>query len=91
MPRRRTSLKSNRASKKRHLRNLKVKQGIKKTIKKLQKLFAAKNTTEAKVLLQKIFSELDKAAKKNIIHPNTASRKKSRLAKGLKKSENKAS
>jgi small subunit ribosomal protein S20 len=85
MPRRRTSIKKTRADKKKHLRNLKIKQQLKKTIKKFQQLMSAKNLTEAKALLQKAFSELDKAAKKNVIHPATANRKKSRLAKRLMK------
>jgi small subunit ribosomal protein S20 len=85
MPRRRTSLKKTRQDKKRHLRNLKIKQQLKKTIKKFQALLSAKNITEAKVLLGKVFSQLDKAAKKRIIHPNTADRKKSRLMKALGK------
>lgn len=81
MPRRRTSLKRKRADKKKRLRNLKVKQQLKKTLKKFQALLAAKNINEARTLLVKAFSQLDKAAKKNIIHFNTASRKKSRLMK----------
>lgn len=79
MPRRRTSLKKSRADKKKHLRNLKVKQQLKKTIKKFQALLSAKNLDEAKKLLGKVFSQLDKAAKKRIIHPRTADRRKSRL------------
>jgi small subunit ribosomal protein S20 len=83
MPRRKTSLKKKRADKKKHLRNLKIKQQLKKTIKKFQALLSAKNTNEAKVLLGKVFSQLDKAAKKNIIHRRTSDRKKSRLMKRL--------
>jgi small subunit ribosomal protein S20 len=85
MPRRRTSLKKKRQDKKRRLRNLKVKQRLKKTIKKFQGLVSAKNINEAKALLGKVFSLLDKAAKKRIIHPRTADRKKSRLTKRLAK------
>ncbi|MDD4939012.1 MAG: 30S ribosomal protein S20 [Candidatus Omnitrophica bacterium] len=85
MPRRRTSLKRNRADKKRRLRNLKVKTSLKKALKKFQALLAAKNTAEAKTYLTNVFSELDKAAKKKVIHPNMANRKKSRLAKRLGK------
>ena len=85
MPRRKTSIKRKRADKKKHLRNLKIKQQLKKTIKKFQALLLAKNIDEAKPLLKKVFSQLDKAAKKKIIHPRTASRKKSRLAKRLNK------
>lgn len=83
MPRRKTSLKRNRADKKRHLRNLKIKQELKKTLKKFQALLTAKNANEAKALLGKVFSQLDKAAKKRVIHPKTASRRKSRLTKRL--------
>ncbi len=39
---------------------------------------------EATTALQAVTSALDKAAKTNVIHPNTASRKKSRLATRLK-------
>lgn len=83
MPRRKTSLKKNRADRKKHLRNLKIRQQLKKTIKKFQTLLSAKKVEEAKTLLKKVFSELDKAAKKKIIHPNTANRKKSRLSKRI--------
>jgi len=85
MPRRRTSLKRKRADKKRLLRNLKVKQQLKKALKKFQALLSTKNINEAKTSLVKIFSQLDKAAKKRIIHSNTARRKKSRLARRLSK------
>ena len=85
MPRRKTSVKKTRADEKKHLRNLKVKQQLKRTIKKFQSLVLAKNKGEAKELLTKIYSQLDKAAKKNILHSNTTSRKKSRLAQSLAK------
>lgn len=85
MPRRRTSIKKQRVDKKRHLRNLKVKVQLKKSLKKFQSLLSAKNTGEAKTLLQNIFSQLDKAKKKNIIHSRTADRKKSRLSLRLTK------
>ena len=83
MPRRRTSRKRIRADKKRRLYNLKVKRELKKILKTLQGLLAAKNITEAKALISKVFSQLDKAAKKKVIHANTASRKKSRLTKKI--------
>ena len=86
MPRRRTSLKSNRVNKRKHTRNLKVKVTLKKAIKKFQELLTEKNSDEAKKFIAKVFSQLDKAAKKNIIHPATANRKKSRLMRRLSKS-----
>jgi len=83
MPRRKSSLKRSRADKKRHLRNIRAKQELKKILKKFQALLSSKNIAEAKTLLVKVYSQLDKAAKKRIIHPKTASRKKSRLARKL--------
>jgi small subunit ribosomal protein S20 len=83
MPRRRSSLKRNRADKKRHLRNLKVKRDLKNAIKEFQALISANSLQEARAHLAKVFSKLDKAAKKGIIHINVACRKKSRLAKKL--------
>jgi len=80
MPRRRTSLKTQRKDKKRRLRNLKIKQELKKVIKKFRAYLLAKNISEAKKYLSSVFSKLDKAAKKGIIKKNTASRKKSRLS-----------
>ena len=85
MPRRRTSLKSNRVSKRKHARNFKVKVQLKKTIKKFQEL-TEKKDAEAKTFISTVFSQLDKAAKKNIIHPATANRRKSRLMRKLGKS-----
>lgn len=86
MPRRKTSVKKTRSDKKKHLQNLKIKQQLKKTVKQFQALIAAKNQLEAKKVLTQVFSQLDKAAKKKIIHPATANRRKSRLMKRLNKS-----
>jgi small subunit ribosomal protein S20 len=83
MPRRRTSLKRNRADKKKHLRNLKIKTRLKKTIKNFQALANAKKASDAKNMLQDLFSQLDKAAKKRVIHPASCDRRKSRLAKWI--------
>ncbi len=67
MPRRRTSLKSKRQDKKRHLHNLRIKRQLKKTLKKFQALLLAKNIDEAKELMSGLLSQLDKAAKKKNI------------------------
>jgi len=85
MPKRRAAVKRLRVDKKRHQRNLIIKREIKKALKKFQALFIAKNLTEAKASLGKIYSLLDKAAQKKIMHPNTANRKKSRLASKVSK------
>jgi len=83
MPRRKSSLKKRRADKKRRLRNLRVKNDLKKAIKKFQALLSAQSFDEAKSLLVKVFSKLDKAAKKGVIHKNASCRKKSRLTKKM--------
>ena len=85
MPRMRNAVKKIRQDKIRRLHNLKIKTQLKKTIKKFQALLNAKNIEEAKGALKKVYSELDKAAKKRIIHPKTANRKKSRLTLRLLK------
>jgi len=85
MPRRKSGILTARADKKKHLHNLKVRQGLKKAVKKFQALIAAKNASEAAKLLTNLYSLLDKAAKKGIVHTNTANRKKSRFKKSLLK------
>jgi small subunit ribosomal protein S20 len=53
--------------------------------------YAAEPTAESmqtvQTALSAAFSKIDKAVKRGVIHPNTAARRKSRLAKVLKKQE----
>lgn len=86
MPQRKCALKAMRADKKKRLHNLKIKDNIKKLMKNFGKLISAKKIDEAKKILPSIMSSLDKAAKKKIIHANTAKRKISRLALKVKSS-----
>lgn len=83
MPQRKTKIKSMKLDKVRHLRNRKIKQDLNKTIKKYLTLASAQDIEQAKKALRDVMSKLDKAAKKNIIHKNTASRRKSRLSAKL--------
>ena len=53
--------------------------------KKIRKLVAGKNITEAEKLLPKAYEALDKAAKMNTIKKGAADRKKSRLALSINK------
>lgn len=85
MAKRRAAVKRLRADKTRHLKNIIIKRDLKKVLKKFQELITAKNMAEAKTFLAKVSSVLDKAAKKKIIHPNLANRKKSRLARKVLK------
>ena len=47
----------------------------------MKKLEETTNKSEAEELYKKVSSMLDKLAKKNVIHKNNVSHKKSRLAK----------
>ncbi len=85
MPQTKTALKALRKSRKKRIRNSKVKSELKKIIKKFKKLLEKKEVEEAKGLLPFIYKKLDMASSKGIIHKNTASRKKSRLSNLLKK------
>lgn len=58
---------------------------VKKLIKELRVLALGKKTSEAKKLLPKVYSAIDKAAKVGVIKKNNASRKKSRLTRLVEK------
>lgn len=85
MPQRRNAVKRLRQDKKRHAHNLKLKDGLKKTLKKFHSLLAAKNKGEGEAFFKQLSSQLDRAIFKKIIHQNRASRLKSRLSKKLAK------
>jgi small subunit ribosomal protein S20 len=62
--------------------NITRKSNLKTTIKKCKEVIA-NNDASAADTLKVTFKTIDKAAAKNIIHKNTAARKKSKLAKAL--------
>ncbi len=81
MPNTKSAIKAARQNLKRRITNVKALEAIRKTAKNVKKLAAGTDIKEANKALSAAFAALDKAAKKNIIHKNNASRKKSRLAK----------
>lgn len=85
MPIKKSAWKDLRKSRKRHQRNIAVKSELKTVVKKLENLISAAKKTEAQNLYKTLSSKLDKAASCNVIHKNTASRKKARLMKRLSK------
>ncbi len=85
MPITSSAKKALRASKHKAVFNLKRRDAASDTIKKVKKLIVAKNIKEAEAMLPTAFKAIDKACKTNLIHKNTAARKKSRLAKMLAK------
>jgi len=68
-----------RQSEKRRKRNLRNKKTVRAELKLLENLIQEKKKTEAMDQYKKVEKLLDKIAGKNIIHKNTAARKKSRL------------
>ena len=66
-------------------RNLKTAETLKRLVKDLKKAVLANNTKEAQRLLAVGYKAFDKAAKVGFLKKNTASRKKSSLAKLLAK------
>ena len=58
---------------------------MKSVVKKIKKLKLEGKTDEALKLLSDAYKAIDKASKKGVIKKRTASRKKSRLTKFLKK------
>ncbi|MBP1763793.1 MAG: ribosomal protein [Firmicutes bacterium] len=66
---------------KRRAENFAVKSTVKTVSRKLVESVSAGKADEAKALLTKASSTIDKAAAKGVIHKNAAARKKSRLAR----------
>ncbi len=73
-----SAMKRVKTSKMRRARNLAAKQNVKKTFKSAEKAITAKSA-EAKELIKKAISIIDKAVQRGIIHKNKAARRKSRL------------
>ncbi len=76
-----SAMKRVKQTKTRTLRNKSTKNAIKTIFKKIETALASKAFDDAKVELISAISVLDKAARKGIIHKNTASRRVSRLTK----------
>ncbi len=68
---------------KRKARNYPVRSELKTMVKKGLTLIKDGKKEEAVKLMPIVYSIIDTACKKNLIHPNNAARKKSRLARAL--------
>ena len=77
--------KAHRASLRKRVFNVRRKRVLAATTKESKKLIVAGKKADAQQSLSAAFQAIDKAAKRGIIKKNTASRKKSRLAKALAK------
>lgn len=83
MPQRKTGIKELRKNHKRKMHNLDIKTDLKKTVKSFLATVNAKKMDEAKTQLKTIYKKFDKAAKRNVIHKNTAGRRKAHYTRLL--------
>lgn len=81
MPNIKSSIRSVKTDAERRARNNSIKSELKTQTRKVEETVAAGKNDEAKALLTKATSSIDKAASKGVIHKNTAARKKSRLSR----------
>jgi small subunit ribosomal protein S20 len=85
MPITRSAKKALRASEKKHQFNLARKEKVSQAVKAVKKFIGSNSKKEAVAALRLAQKALDKAVKGNTLNKNTASRKKSRLSKMIKK------
>lgn len=72
-----------RQSDKRYERNQTRRRALRHAVKRFRKAEAAGDKAEAQAAIPDIVKAADKAARRNVIHPNKAARIKSRLMKRL--------
>jgi small subunit ribosomal protein S20 len=82
-----SAIKEVRKTKRKTERNIIVKSKIKTAIKRTESAVKSGNLEASKKGLNIVFSEWDKASKKNIVHYKTASNQKARLSKLVAKLE----
>ncbi len=85
MPITKSAKKALRGSQKKEVFNLRRKRAMKNSIKEITKLVLAKDKKGAETKLSEAYKSIDKATKRGVIKKNTASRKKSKLAKMIAK------
>jgi small subunit ribosomal protein S20 len=79
--------KAARTSERKRLRNKSLKSATKTRLTRAEKLIAANQLEPAQKAVADSISGLDRDAKKGVIHPNTAARRKSRLMKKFNKAK----
>ena len=85
MPITSSAKKALRASKKKHVFNLRRKSTIEKGMKEFRRLITAQKVADATKLVPSIYQSLDKAVKTGLIKANNASRTKSRVMAAIKR------
>ncbi len=87
MPSSRSARKQVRVSERRRLRNKSIQSLCKTNITKAEGLIFSGELESAQEAAVAAISSLDRAAKKGVIHPNNAARRKSRLMKKLNEAQ----
>jgi len=77
--------KAQRQSERRRIFNVRRKSAMRDSVKSIQKALVSSDATTAQSLLPAAYQAIDKAAKRGVIKPNTAARKKSRLVAAIKR------
>ena len=72
-----------RVAERKRLRNKSIRSLCKTSITKAERLIFSRELEQARPAVLEAISSLDKAAEKGVIHPNNATRRKSRLMKKL--------
>lgn len=85
MPIKHAALKQLRKDRKRQVRNNAVRSELKTVAKQFLGLISSNRLDDARKVLQTLEQRYDRAASRNVIHRNTASRLKSRMALRLNK------
>lgn len=85
MPIIKSAIKQLRKSIKNRKQNIERKEETKKVLKTFEKLVTEKKTDDAKNKMKEAYSKIDRLTKKNIIHKNTAARRKAKVASTLNK------
>jgi len=81
LPRSKSAEKAARAAERKRLRNKSVRSATKTQVTRAEKLISSNKPEPAREAVATAISAIDRAAKKGVIHPNTAARRKSRLMK----------
>ena len=83
MPNTKSAAKQMRVQERRRLRNRSVRSATRTFVRKAEEEIADGETSPTADAVRTALSALDRAAKKGVIHPNNAARRKSRLMKKL--------
>jgi small subunit ribosomal protein S20 len=76
--------KAHRASLRKRVFNVRRNRAMNEIVKSVRSLIATGDTAGATAKLPEAYKAIDKAAKRGVIKPNTAARKKSRLVRAIK-------